>query len=53
VAKGSRWRSSSCRRAQDDEGVMLEVNPADDVAGWTLIASSFVGHRNILNLKGL
>jgi hypothetical protein len=47
MVKGSRWRSSSHRRPQDDEEAMPEVYPMDDVAGRTCVASSFVRHENI------
>jgi hypothetical protein len=45
--KGLHRRSSSHRRPQDDEEAVPEVYPVDDVAGWTRVTSSFVGHRNI------
>jgi hypothetical protein len=35
------------RRPRDDEEVVPEVYPVDDVAGWTHVMSSFMGHRNI------
>jgi hypothetical protein len=44
---GSRRRSPSHRRLQDDEEAVLEVYPVDDVAGWTHTTSSFVEHGNI------
>jgi hypothetical protein len=60
VDKRSLWRPQSGRGVmleviptpeppapQDDEEVVSEVHLVGDVAGWTCIASSFVGHKNI------
>jgi hypothetical protein len=47
AVKGSRRWSPRTEWPQGDEEAMPEVYSIDDVAGWTRVASSFVGHRNI------
>jgi hypothetical protein len=47
AAKVPRRRSSLHQRLEDGEGVESEVYQIDDMAGWTHIASLFVGHKNI------
>jgi hypothetical protein len=41
------WRSSLHQRPEDGEGTRSEVYQMDDVAGWTCVASLFMGHGNI------
>jgi hypothetical protein len=42
-----RRRSSLQQRLEDGEVARSEVYKMDDVAGWTRVASLFVGHGNI------